>query len=143
MVQTPQDTPVKRTVLDVDDVVEMVPRLRGHEKLVKRALHWLQVDRVNDVHSRGFDHPGPDFVKFLLDDFNIKLRIDNEQVLDNLPESLPRLRRIANRAVDKAHPYRTVMDLQLDMQRRSSATVYIILAAIIAVVLLLVWLLID
>ena len=85
MVQTPQDTPVKRTVLDVDDVVEMVPRLRGHEKLVKRALHWLQVDRVNDVHSRGFDHPGPDFVKFLLDDFNIKLRIDNEQVLDNLP----------------------------------------------------------
>ncbi len=65
------------------------------------------------------------------------------EVLDNLPESLPRLRRIANRAVDKAHPYRTVMDLQLDMQRRSSATVYIILAAIIAVVLLLVWLLID
>ncbi|MCM1037557.1 MAG: lysophospholipid acyltransferase family protein [Bacteroides sp.] len=86
MVQTPQDTPVKRTVLDVDDVIEMVPRLRGHEKLVERALHWLQVDRVNDVHSRGFDHPGPDFVKFLLDDFNIKLRIDNEQVLDNLPE---------------------------------------------------------
>ena len=25
-------------------------------------------------------------MKFLLDDFNIKLRIDNEQVLDNLPE---------------------------------------------------------
>ena len=81
-----QDKPVKRTVLDVDDVIEMVPRLRGHEKLVEKALHWLQVDRVNDVHSRGFDHPGPEFVKFLLDDFNIKLRIDNEKVLDNLPE---------------------------------------------------------
>ena len=80
------EKPVKRTVLDVDDVIEMVPRLKGHEKLVGRVLHWLQVDRVNDVHSRGFDHPGPEFVKFLLDDFNIKLRIDNERVLDNLPE---------------------------------------------------------
>ena len=80
------EKPVKRTVLDVDDVVEMVPRLKGHEKLVEKALHWLRVDKVNDVHSRGFDHPGPEFVKFLLDDFNIKLRVDNEQVLDNLPE---------------------------------------------------------
>lgn len=81
-----QDKPVKRTVLDVDDVVGMVPRLKGHEKLVERVLHWLDVDKVNDVHSRGFDHPGPPFVKFLLEDFNIKLRIDNEQVLDHLPE---------------------------------------------------------
>lgn len=80
------DKPVKRTVLDVEDVIEMVPKLRGHEKLVAKVLHWLQVDRVNDVHSRGFDHPGPPFVKFLLEDFNIKLRIDNEDILNNLPE---------------------------------------------------------
>lgn len=78
--------PVKRTVLDVEDVIAMVPRLKGHEKLVAKALHWLDVDKVNDVHDRGFDHPGPPFVKFLLDDFNIRLRIDNEQVLDNLPQ---------------------------------------------------------
>ncbi len=81
-----EEKPVKRTVLDVEDVIEMVPRLKGHEKLVEKALHWLRVDKVNDVHSRGFDHPGAPFVKFLLEDFNIKLRIDNEQVLDNLPE---------------------------------------------------------
>lgn len=83
---TADSKPVKRTVLDVEDVIEMVPRLKGHEKLVGKALHWLRVDKVNDVHSRGFDHPGAPFVKFLLEDFNIKLRIDNEQVLDNLPE---------------------------------------------------------
>lgn len=82
--ETPK--PVKRTVLDVEDVIAMVPRLKGHEKLVAKALHWLDVDKVNDVHDRGFDHPGPPFVKFLLDDFNIRLRIDNEQVLDNLPQ---------------------------------------------------------
>ena len=80
------EKPVKRTVLDTEDVVELVPKLKGHEKLVAKALHWLDVDKVNDVHDRGFDHPGPPFVKFLLDDFHIKLRIDNEQVLDNLPK---------------------------------------------------------
>ena len=86
MSETTDTTPVKRTVLDAEDVVEMVPKLKGHEKLVNRVLRWLDVDKVNDVHSRSFDHPGPEFVKFLLDDFNIKLRIDNEKVLDNLPE---------------------------------------------------------
>ena len=86
MSETTDTTPVKRTVLDAEDVVEMVPKLKGHEKLVNRVLRWLDVDKVNDVHSRGFDHPGPEFVKFLLDDFNIKLRIDNEKVLDNLHE---------------------------------------------------------
>ena len=81
------ETPVKRTVLDVEDIIELVPRLKGHEKQVARVLHWLNMDRVNDVHSRGFDHPGPDFVKFLIEDeFKITLRIDNEEVLNNLPE---------------------------------------------------------
>ena len=82
----PDEKPVKRTVLDVEDIVSMVPKLKGHEKLVGRLIHWLQIDRVNDVHSRGFDTPGPEFVKFLLEDFKINLRIDNEQVLNNLPE---------------------------------------------------------
>ena len=80
-----QQPAVKRTVMDVEDIVNMVPKLRGHEKLVERVMHWLCLDKVNEVHSRGFDHPGPPFVKFLLEDFNIKLRIDNEQVLENLP----------------------------------------------------------
>lgn len=84
--QQQEPTEVKRTVLDADDVMEMVPKLRGHRKMVDRVLHWLRVDKVNDVHSRGFDHPGPDFVRFLLEDFNIKLKIDNEQELDHLPQ---------------------------------------------------------
>ena len=49
--------PVKRTVLDVEDIIEMVPKLKGHEKIVEKVLHWLEVDRVNDVHSSGFDTP--------------------------------------------------------------------------------------
>lgn len=77
---------VKRTVLDVDDVVAMVPRLANHRKLVDRLLRWLYVDHVNAVHDKFFDNPGPAFPQNLLKEFDIKLRIDNEQVLDNLPE---------------------------------------------------------
>lgn len=79
------DAPVKRTVLDTDDVVAMVPRLAGHRRLVDRLLHWLYVDRVNAIHSKHFDTPGAPFVRGLLTDFDIKLRIDNVEVLDNLP----------------------------------------------------------
>ncbi len=81
-----QIKPVKKTVLDVDDVMEMAPKLSGHRKLVEKALHWLSVDKVNDVHERGFDRPGVPFTQFLLNDLNIKVRVDNEQVLDNLPQ---------------------------------------------------------
>ena len=53
----------KRTVLDADDVMEMVPALRGHRKLVDWAIHKLQIDRVNDVHRRFFDTPGVPFAQ--------------------------------------------------------------------------------
>jgi putative hemolysin len=84
--QTKENDIVKRTVLDAEDVMEMVPKLKGHEKLINKVLHWLQVDKVNAVHDKYFDTPGAPFVKGLLDDFRITLRIDNEEILDNLPE---------------------------------------------------------
>lgn len=77
---------LKPAVLDAEDVIGMVPALKGHEKFVNGLLHFLQVDKVNAVHEKYCDHPGPEFVKNLLKDFDIKLRIDNEQVLDHLPE---------------------------------------------------------
>lgn len=87
MSQTPDNTkPQKRTVLDTEDVIELVPRLKGHEKLVTRMLHFLSVDKVNAVHSKYFDTPGPEFVASLIKDFDITLRVDGTEVLDNLPE---------------------------------------------------------
>lgn len=80
------EKPRKRTVLDAEDVVAMVPKLKGHEKLVDKILHWLDVDKVNAVHDKYCDTPGPPFVKGLLEDFRITLRIDGEDVLDHLPE---------------------------------------------------------
>lgn len=65
------------------------------------------------------------------------------EVLDNLPESLPRLRRIANKAQDTSRPYRSFVDLQLDMQRRSSVTVYLLISALIALLLVLIFFLVG
>lgn len=82
----PKEKPNKPTVLDTEDICAMVPKLKGHEKLVDRLLHWLSVDKVNAVHAKFCNTPGPAFVKNLLDDFQITLRIDNEEVLDHLPQ---------------------------------------------------------
>lgn len=63
------------------------------------------------------------------------------EVLDHLPAHLPKLRRIARKCTDPEHPYRTVADLHLDMERRSSSQLYIILCIFIAVMaFILVWL---
>lgn len=77
---------IKRTVLDRDDIMELVPRLKGHPRLVDRLIHFLELDKVNRLHAHNADTPGPAFVRGALEDLHIKLKIDNERVLDNLPE---------------------------------------------------------
>lgn len=76
----------KRTVLDYDDIVEMAPFFKGKSRLVNFIMKLLDVDKVNWIHDHNFDTPGPQFCRGLLNDLDIKLRIDNEQLLDHLPE---------------------------------------------------------
>ena len=66
-----------------------------------------------------------------------------QEVLDNLPESLPRLRKVAGKAMDKSHPYRNVVDLQLDLQKRSRGTLYLFVAAFVAMMLVVLFFLIQ
>ncbi|MDE5585823.1 MAG: lysophospholipid acyltransferase family protein [Muribaculaceae bacterium] len=74
-------------VLNYDDIVGMVPKLKGHERLVRLLLHWLKVDEVNRVHGRWCDTPGPEFVKCLVEkDFMLKLRVDGMNVIDDMPD---------------------------------------------------------
>lgn len=83
----PKNTaPVKRTVLDAEDIMQMAPPLAKHPKLVKRLMHWLSIDRVNATHSKFFDTPGAPFVRHLLEEWDMTLDIDGLDVLDNLPE---------------------------------------------------------
>ena len=79
-------TPIKRTVLDYDDIRKMVPFFDGKKRLVNFLLKFLSVDKVNWIHDHNCDTPGVPFTAGLLNDLNIKLRIDNEERLDNLPE---------------------------------------------------------
>lgn len=81
-----ENKPVKRTVLDAEDIMRMAPPLAKHPKLVKRLMHWLSVDRVNATHSKFFDTPGAPFVRHLLEEWDMTLDIDGVEVLDNLPE---------------------------------------------------------
>ena len=81
-----EETPIKRTVLDYDDIRKMVPFFDGKKRLVNFLLKFLSVDKVNRIHDHNCDTPGVPFTAGLLNDLNIKLRIDNEERLDNLPE---------------------------------------------------------
>lgn len=76
----------KRSVLDADDIIKMVPKLKGHCGLVERMIKFISLDKVNWIHDHNADTPGPEFCRGLLKDLNIKLRIDNNKVLENLPE---------------------------------------------------------
>lgn len=81
------DSEVRPDVLNYDDIRRLIPKLDGHEKFVNWLLKFLSVDKINQVHANCCDTPGPEFAKRLLfDEFKITLRIDNEQVLDKLPE---------------------------------------------------------
>lgn len=79
---------VKRVVLDFDDVKKASPWLGRHPKLVKWLFKFLSFDKVNALHEHNIDNPGggPGFVRGMLEELDIKLKIDNEEVLDNLPE---------------------------------------------------------
>ena len=78
---------IRPDVLNYDDIRRMVPRLDGHERFVNWRLRFLSVDKVNRAHGNCCDTPGPEFTRRLLfDEFKMTLRVDNEHILDNLPE---------------------------------------------------------
>lgn len=80
-----EEKPVKRTVLDYDDVVKMAPFFDGKPKLVNRIFKLLSMDKVNWIHSLHFDTPGVPFCTGLLGTLGCDIRVDNEEVLDAFP----------------------------------------------------------
>lgn len=82
------EEPRKRVVLDMNDVAKASPWLGRHPKIVKGLFKFLAFDKVNALHERNIDNPGggPGFTRGLLEELDIKVKIDNEQVLEHLPE---------------------------------------------------------
>lgn len=77
---------VKPNVLDYEDIIAVAPQLKGRQKLIQRLFKFLAIDKVNWIHSHNCHTPGPRFCTGLLKDLDAKLRIDNENILDNLPQ---------------------------------------------------------
>lgn len=64
-----------------------------------------------------------------------------EEVLDHLPERLPRLRSVARKAADPEGPYTGVPDLMMGLNRRSPNTLLVVLFLFISFMLILLLLL--
>ena len=79
-----QNTPMKRTVIDYDKIVKMVPALEGKKKFVNGLLKFLQIDKVNNTHDSFCDTPGPEFVRRMIESFRITMRVDNEDIIANM-----------------------------------------------------------
>lgn len=77
---------IRPEAIGVEDVEKMVPRLKGHEKLIRRVFHLLRIDEVNRVHAAWCRTPGPAFARHLIEDeFKTPLKVDNEEILDRFP----------------------------------------------------------
>lgn len=81
---------MKKTVVDIYDLQEMIPFFKGGvgTLLGKLLLKFLRVEMVNKVHARNCHLRGAEFTTALLNDSYIDLRynIHNEDILDTLPE---------------------------------------------------------
>ena len=82
-----KDYVIRPDVLNSEDIMNMVPQLRGHEKFVEKVMHLFMFDEVNRVHGAWCHDPGPAFARHLIDDeFHTPLRVDNEGVLARFKE---------------------------------------------------------
>ena len=78
---------IRPEVLTDEEIMEMVPQLAKHPKLVHKLVHWVKLDDINRVHAMTCTTPGPECARRLIEEaFNITLRVDGADVLDRLPE---------------------------------------------------------
>ena len=160
---------VGKAIITDDAYGYSLRRLIDEKRLTPKIVHRLQtqlLDAMEYIQENHIQHVPitPDSIIFTEYNENLKLanvgydqadtlseqdtRVDIEsygkvinEVLDNLPASLPHLRKIAKKCEDPDSSYRTVADLQLAMERRSSSQLYVFLCVFIAMMAaLLMWL---
>lgn len=170
MVNDFEDIPGVGKAIITDDVYGYsLRRLIDEKRLTPKIVHRLETQLLDAMQyiqeNHIVHHPiTPDTIIFTEYNENLKLidvgydqqsklsAVDTEadirsygkvinEVLDHLPTSLPRLRRIANRCEANDGKLRTVADVQLAVERRNSSVMYyLIIAFIVAMVILLIWL---
>lgn len=84
--QQPEHQPVKRMVLDYDDIRAMAPFFDGKPRLVNWCMRFLSMDKVNWLHDHNCDVQGVPFVQGMLNDLDISIEFKNGSALERLPE---------------------------------------------------------
>lgn len=165
MVNDMEEIPVVGRCIITDDVYGYsLRRLIDEKRLTPKILHRLQtqlIDAMEYIQENHLVHYPITPENIIFTEYNENLKLINVgydqtnslseqdteedlksygrvlgEVLDHLPAKLPRLRRIANKA--KEGGYRSVADLQLDIERRSSAQLYIFIILFILVLIALI-----
>lgn len=78
---------VRPDILNYDDIRKMAPVFDGHPKIVKTIMHWLILDKCNEVHGRYCYEKGVPFSNLLIDEaYKIRKKIDNEEVLERFKD---------------------------------------------------------
>ena len=170
MVNDFEEIPGIGTAIITDDVYGYsLRRLIDEKRLTLKIVHRLQTQLLDAMEyiqeNHIVHHPiTPETIIFTEYNENLKLidvgydqseelstqdahediesygKVLNE-VLDNLPASMPKLRKVANKCTQKDTPFRTVSDIQLAMERRSSSQVFVFLCTCLVILIaLLMWL---
>lgn len=81
-----QPIQIRPEVLSFNDVTDIVPAAARHPRLVRWLFKVMAIDKVNRTHSNLMDTPGTRFAtRLLFEDLEMKLKVDGQEVLDNLP----------------------------------------------------------
>ena len=111
-----------------------------HVPITPESIIFTEYNENLKLTNVGFDQTDELSEQDTMEDIRSYGKVINE-VLDNLPAALPKLRKIARKCESEDRPYRSVADLQLAMERRSSSQLYIFICIFIAVMVgLLIWL---
>jgi len=111
-----------------------------HDPITPETIIFTEYNENLKLINVGYDQVGSLSQQDTAEDIKSYGRVLNE-VLDHLPTTLPRLRRIARRCEDSQNPYRSISDIQLAMERRNSSQIYIFICTfIVLMACLLVWL---
>jgi hypothetical protein len=79
---------LKRKLVEIEDMGYLSPIFRGErgQRLAKRMLHILAVDKVNALYDRSCEFTGADFAESILNDLGVNYCIFNPERLGQLPQ---------------------------------------------------------
>ncbi|MDE6718090.1 MAG: protein kinase [Muribaculaceae bacterium] len=111
-----------------------------HDPITPDTIVFTEYSDNLKLINVGYDQVGSLSSQDTADDIKSYGKVMNE-VLDKLPTSLPRLRRIARRCEEGYPGYRTISDVQLAVERRNSGQIFIFICTfIVLMACLLIWL---